>query len=296
MYPFGRFMGFVSLFALSLCASTKAAGLESATTAAWDEYTRSARLSNEQRASLKDGFLWVDQAPGRCARVHAGEIVVAPTGRNASTRVPDGLIHDWVGAAFIPGGNLDDVSGALRDYSRYKDWFQPAVIDSRLITSNEENDRFSMVLMNKSFFSDMAVDMEYESRFVRLDDRRGYGISRSTRVREIEKYGSTGEHLLPEGEGSGIVWKLMSITRYMERDGGVYLELEAVGLSRDVPASLRWVIEPVVRHTLRAALTTSLRQTAHAVLSKHAAKVSALAQSSRHVSSNKADDPMAPHK
>jgi len=284
------------LSALSLCASTKAASLESTTIAAWDEYARSASLSNEQRAPLEDGFLWMDQAPGRCDRVRAGEIVVAPTGRNASTRVPDGLIHDWFGAAFIPGANLDDVFGALRDYSRYKDWFQPAVVDSRLITSSEEKDRFSMVLMNKSFLSDVAVDMEYESRFVRLDDRRGYGISRSTRVQEIEKYGSTGERRLPEGEGSGMVWKLMSFTRYMERDGGVYLELEAIGLSCDIPASLRWVIEPVVRHTLRAALTTSLRQTACAVLSKHAAKVPALAQSSRRVASNKAGDPMAPHK
>jgi hypothetical protein len=296
MHPFRRFIGFVSLFALSLCPSAKAASLESATMAAWDEYTRSARLSNEQRALLEDGFLWMDQAPGRCARVRAGEIVVAPMGRNGSTRVPDGLIHDWVGDTFIPGASLDDVSGALRDYSRYKDWFQPAVVDSRLITSNDEKDRFSMVLMNKSLLSDMAVDMDYESRSARLDDRRGYGISRSTRVQEIEKYGSSREHLLPEGEGSGIVWKLMSITRYVERDGGVYLELEAIGLSRDIPASLRWVIEPVVRHTLRAALTTSLRQTTHAVLSKHAAKVQALAQSSRRVASNKASDLMAPHK
>jgi hypothetical protein len=70
---------------------------------------------------------------------------------------------------------------------------------------------------------------------------------------------------LYEGEGHGIVWRLFGITRYVERDGGVYLELEAIGLSRDIPASLRWVVEPIVRRVSRASLSTSLRQTGNAV-------------------------------
>ncbi len=272
---------FVSLLCLSLLQPwTRAGSLEPATLAAWDEYVQFARSSNEQRAASEDGFLWVDKAPGRNARVRAGEIVVAPTGRHGSTCVPDGLIHDWVGAAFVPGANLEDVAGALRDYSRYKDWFQPTVAESRLIASSEEKDRFSMVLVNKSFFKNMAIDTEYESRSIRLDDRRGYSISRSTRVQEIDDYGSIGQRLLPEGEGSGMVWRLMSITRYMERDGGVYLELQAIGLSRDIPASLRWMIEPVVRHVSRTSLMTSLRQTAGAILSSRGANASSLTESS----------------
>ena len=210
--------------------------------------------------------------------------------------MPDGLIHDWIGAAFIPGVNLDDVSGALRDYSRYSDWFKPAVVESRLIAASEGKDRFSLTLMNNSFFSDVALDTDYESSFVRLDDCRGYSISRTTRIQEIDKYGSTEERVLPQGEGSGIIWKLMSITRYMKRDGGVYLELEAMGLSRDIPGSLRWAIEPVVRHVLRVALTTSLRQTADAFLSSHSAKVSELGKSGWNDTSNKAEDRVAPHR
>jgi hypothetical protein len=284
------------LLGLSFCTSVKAASLGSATLAAWGEFARSAKVSNEQRAAAEGGFLWMDQAPGRSARVHADEIVVEPMGRHGFTRVPDGLIHDWVGAVFIPGAKLDDVSGALRDYSRYKDWFQPAVADSRLIASSQEKDRFSIVVMNKSFFKDMAFETEYESRVFRLDERRGYSISQSTRAQEIEKYQSTGERRLPEGEGSGMVWKLMSITRYMERDGGVYLELQAIGLSRDIPASLRWAIEPVVRHVLRGALATSLRQMADAVLSNHATEVSAVTEPSWRGASNKTGDRIAPHK
>jgi hypothetical protein len=42
------------------------------------------------------------------------------------------------------------------------------------------------------------------------------------------------------------VWKRFhlathSIARYEERDGRVYLELQAIALTRDIPASLRWL-------------------------------------------------------
>jgi hypothetical protein len=50
-----------------------------------------------------------------------------------------------------------------------------------------------------------------------------------------------------------------------ERDGGVYIELEAMVLSRDIPAALRWVVDPIVRRVSRSSLETSLQQTADAV-------------------------------
>ena len=46
----------------------------------------------------------------------------------------------------------------------------------------------------------------------------------------------------------------------------VYVELEAIGLSRDIPGSLRWLVEPIVRRVSQASLSTSLRQTEKAVL------------------------------
>ena len=59
----------------------------------------------------------------------------------------------------------------------------------------------------------------------------------------------------------GFIWRLQSIARYEERDGGVYVELEAIGLTRDIPVSLRWVTSPLVTRLSRSALATSLRQT-----------------------------------
>jgi hypothetical protein len=219
----------------------------------------------EQRAAPGKPFLWVDEMPDRLAKVRAGQIVVSPIGPQNPKKVPSGLIHDWIGAAFIPHVTLNDVMAVARDYGRYKEMYQPTVVDSKAIATGETKDRYSMLLMNKSLFLKTAFDSDYESSYVQVDDRRAYSVTRTTRVQEIEEYGSPAQRLLQEGEGSGVIWRLFGVTRFVERDGGVYLELEVIGLSRDIPASLRWLVEPMVRRVSRGSLSTSLRQTESAV-------------------------------
>jgi hypothetical protein len=47
--------------------------------------------------------------------------------RGAATRmqrVPNGLIHDWIGAVFTPNATIDGLVSLVRDYGRYKDYLQ----------------------------------------------------------------------------------------------------------------------------------------------------------------------------
>ena len=212
----------------------------------------------QQRLGPGKCFLWVDENPEELARVRAGEIVVSPVGKHDPKRVPDGLIHDWRGAVFIDHASLADVMRVIRDYPRYKDIYRPSVVDSRLLPSSEADDRFSLLLMNKALLLKTAFDADYQYSYNRAGAHRIYSISRTTRVQEIEDYGSPAQRLLNQGEGSGIIWGLFAITRYMERDGGVYIEVEAIGLSRDIPDSLRWLVDPMVRRFSRRAVATSL--------------------------------------
>jgi len=263
-----RFCASIALAALFFPATGHAASLDPTTLKAWDEYVDFASKQVELRLGAGKTFLWVDETPDRLARVRAGEIAVSPVGQQNPKRVPLGLIHDWVGAAFIANVTLSDVLHILRDYPRYKDLYRPAVIDSRAIATGKAADRFSMLLVNKSWFMKTAFDTEYESCFVQVGEGRGYSVSHTTRVQEIDDYGAPGQRTLNEGEGKGIIWRLFSITRYAERDGGVYIELEAIGLSRDIPPSLHWLVEPIVRRISRGSLSTSLRQTEEAVQSQ----------------------------
>ena len=110
---------------------------------------------------------------------------------------------------------------------------------------------------------------------------RFYTTSRTTRVREIDDYGEPGEHTIPEGQGGGYIWKMFSIARVQQRDGGVYVEFEAIALSRDIPVAARLFVDPLVRRVSRNSLLTSLQQTDQALRGSQAllAAASAAAKS-----------------
>jgi hypothetical protein len=250
---------------LLLPVTLNAAKLEPTTAKAWDEYVGAATMGMEQRLNAGNSFLWVDDVPERLRKVRSGEIVVSSVGLQNPKRVPSGLIHDWLGAAFIARVTINDVLAVVRDYARYKDLYRPTVMDSKVIPTGEPKDRFSMLLNTKSSFLKTVLDTDSEAYYVHVDNQRAYSVSRTTRIQEIEQYGGPDQRVLNEGEGMGLIWRLLSITRYAERDGGVYIEFEVIGLSRDIPNSLRWLVEPIVRHASRRSLFTSLQRTEIAV-------------------------------
>jgi hypothetical protein len=123
-----------------------------------------------------------------------------------------------------------------------------------------------MMLLNKSLLK-IALDSDFRASYFRVNDRRWYSISEATRIQEIGGYGTGAQHTLPEDEGMGMIWRTCSITRFEERDGGVYIEIETIVLSRDIPISLRWMVDPIVRRVSRESMITSLRETQDAVRS-----------------------------
>jgi hypothetical protein len=133
-------------------------------------------------------------------------------------------------------------------------------------------DRFRVLLMNKAVFAKTALDADCQVTYFPVDAGRSYSITFAPRIQQIEGYGSATEHKLPPDQGNGYIWRMYSITRFEERDGGVYFEVEAMTLSRDIPVAFRWLVEPMVRRFSKNTLVTSLRQTQKAVATAVAAK------------------------
>jgi hypothetical protein len=242
-----------------------AAELKPVTLSAWEQYVASADAAMQDRLRPGAAFLWADEAADRRRQLRTGEILVTEVGDHNPRKVASGLIHHWLGVAFIPDTKLDNVLGVVRDYAHYKDYYHPTVVDSRTVKVTPDADRFSTLLMNKALFMKVALDNEYECSYVPVRPGRSYSITNAVRVQEIEGYGQTDEHKLPAGQGSGFIWRLHGITRYQEADGGVYLEIEAMVLSREIPAAMHWAVDPIVRRVSKSSLTTSLRQTQAAV-------------------------------
>jgi hypothetical protein len=253
------------LFVLLVPATSKAMELKEQTVQAWDTYVRAANTRVEERASGRSPFLWVDENPERVQRVRAGEILVAPVMSDNPRKVPHGLIHDWIGAMFLPNAKLDDVMGVLHDYDHYKDFYKPLVVKSKLLERTQDHEKVTLLMMQKAFSVTAAVETENEVLIVRPDANRAYSLSNSVRVQEIANCGQPGEHALPEGQGPGYVWREFSVSRLEQRDGGVYVEIETIAMSRGIPVMLRWMIKPLVENLPRKIMLATLTDTRDAV-------------------------------
>src|ERR1700677_2954206 len=243
---------------------SSAATLKPETIAAWDAYLQAA--NDKMQARLQPGahFLWLDEEPDRAEKIRK-KPYIAPAVNDIPRKVPSGLIHDWLGVGFVPNAKIEDILRIVRDYDRYKDIYRPGEIGSAFRRTDEMQDFFFRRLANRSVVAKTALDTEGVSSYTRVDDTRWYGVSNTTEIREIDKFGTEEQRTLPPDEGTGLIWRLSSITRLEERDGGVYAELEAIALSRDIPAAFRLLVTPIVRRVSRDSLATSLHQTKVAI-------------------------------
>jgi hypothetical protein len=242
---------------------TWAAELQQDTLRAWNQYidARVADLEERVRAA-GESFLWSEQSAERMARLKRGEIVVAPMVRESGfTAVPNGLIHHWIGAAFLPNAHLADVLAVSNDYERYGVIYAPSILGAKLTSRQGNLDRFTVRTLHKVLFVTAVMDTDYESRTTTADGNRTYVISQSAAIHDVENYRQADERVLPADRGSGYVWRLATISRYEQIDGGVLVETEALGLTRTIPLYLRSLVRPIAAKLSRNSLQTTLIQT-----------------------------------
>jgi hypothetical protein len=248
-----------------LAAGTSfAAQLQPQTVQAFERYARTVEAQIDARLH-SDRFLWAEDSPERLKLVRQGQIVAEPLVGKGDVGVPDGLVHDWMGAVFVPGATLAQTLAAVQDYDRNKYTRRPEVLDSRLLSRNGNDFRIYLRLMKKKVLT-VVLNTQHEVRYYPLDATRCHSRSYSTRIAEVRSPGQSDERELPEGQGHGFLWRLYSYWRFEERDGGVYIECQALSLSRDIPTGLGWLIEPIIRELPRESLIQTLRSTRNAIL------------------------------
>jgi hypothetical protein len=87
----------------------------------------------------------------------------------------------------------------------------------------------------------------------------------SKRITEVSNPGTSSEHELPVGNDRGLLWRLNVYWFFEERDHGVYMECEAITLTRDVPFGAGKLFSPIVQSVPAESLRTTLEQTRKAV-------------------------------
>ena len=266
----------IILLSVSLTASSLRADHPTPETLdAFDHYVKASEARGREELASKHNFLWIEALPERDREqnyetLKRGQTVIQ---RFKGCRLPgcaatpDGLIHDWIGIVFIPGGSLAQALAALQDYDHDSDYYRPQVVQSRLLTRSGDSFRIFLRLKQAHVVT-VVFDTEYDIQYTLLDGTHAASESRSTRIAEVESAGSSQEHVKPPGDDRGFLWRLYSYWRFYEADGGVYVQCNAISLSRNVPTGLGWIVAPFIENIPRESLRFTLTATRRALLNK----------------------------
>lgn len=259
----------VVVFGAPAMVAVPGGDLEPHTLEAFQRYTRltEARMLDEvddEGAFLHIGHLPESQRQRILEDLRRGELYMTEmetlTPSGAEVEIEDGMIHHWLGAVFIPEARLEDTLALVQDYDRHEEIYSPDVQEARILERDGDEFRVFMRFRKKKVIT-VVVDTIHEVRYERPAPARAYSLSHTTEVHEIEEAGEPDERRLPEGEGHGFLWRLDSYWRFLEADGGVYVESESVSLTRTIPFLLRWLVAPFVSDVPRESLAFLLETT-----------------------------------
>jgi hypothetical protein len=244
--------------------TAKVVQLKPETLRGFDGYMREVEAGMEQTLLGNGPFLWCDVSSERAQQVREGSIVAQLWSGQGPVNVSHGLIHDWIGAIFIPETTVANTLALVQDYNNHKAIYKPEVIESTLIRLHGNHFKIYLRLLKKKVIT-VVLDTDHDVRYRCLDATRWTCRSHTTRIAEVENAGSPKERVLPPDTGHGFLWRLYSYWRFQEREGGVYVECRAISLTRDVPFGLGWVIEPIIQNLPRESLINTLEATRRAL-------------------------------
>jgi hypothetical protein len=267
-----RLATLILLCAVASGTTARAGELKQKTTTAFDHYVAAteARFANELRP--EGPFLYIDAMNPDAKRqaydqLKNGEILVQKLETKApgvSSDVPDGMVHHWVGLIFISGATLAKTLPIVKDYDRRAELYKPDVSASRTLAHN--GDDFKMFLrLHQKKFTTVDFNTTYDVHWGSVDSTKVYSNSISTRIAEVKDPDKPDGDELPVGTGHGYLWRLNTYWRFEEKDGGVYLQCEALSLTRDMPIGLGWLLKPLVTSIPKASLNRALGQTRNVV-------------------------------
>jgi len=188
-------------------------------------------------------------------RARAGDvpmIEVEPPG------VPDGKMHHWAGAVYVPQTTVEAVVQRLQDHAGRESTSYEDVTASRLLERTGDTVRVFLRLRRDAGPVTVHYNTEHLVQYRRYG-RRATNRSVSTKIAELAEVGSPQEREKPPGDDHGFLWRLNAYWRYEQVGDGVLIECESVSLSRSVPFVVRPLVGPIANRIARESLARTLR-------------------------------------
>ncbi len=247
-----------ALFFLAPCRAN--AGPKPQAVANLSSYAAKVEARLEQQHRNTRSFI----APQDMNRLRNGELIVEKLSPDSPAGFPGAMLHHWRGTAFAAGAKAADFEKLMRSFSGYPHIYAPQVTRAKVLSEQGDHYRVMMRVRQHHVIT-VVMDTTYDVTFARLDAQHGYSISRSTQISEIDSPGTAKERALNPGDDHGFLWRLNTYWSYEERDGGLYMQIESISLTRAIPTGLGWAIGPFVESVPREALEFTLRSTCDAL-------------------------------
>jgi len=248
-----------------MAETAKPMQLKQETLEAFTTYAQAAETAMESTFDGSKPFLWSDDDRNRARRIRRGDVLAQLWSGQRPLKVPDGLIHDWVGAVYIPGTSVAQTLALVQNYNRHKQIYAPDVMDSRLISHHGNDFKIFLRLLKKKIIT-VVLDTDHDVCYSPIDDARWFCRSHTTRIAEVDDPGTARETVQPPDNGYGFLWRLYSYWRFAEQANHVIVECRALSLTRDVPLGLGWILEPIIKNLPRESLIHTLRATRTALV------------------------------
>ena len=248
---------------LLLCSSlsfSALAELPRSASLAFDTYVRTLEARLHQQHATRDRFLAsaVLTTEGE-SRLRGGHPLLEQLTPLKGLAVPGGLLHHWRGTAFVPGVRAARFEQLLRNFRNYPQVFAPDVLAANGIECPDRGPLQVRLRVRQKHVLTVVLDTTYAVTFEQLDPQHGDSVSRSTEIAEVASPGTTRERTLRANEEHGFVWRINTYWTYEERNGGLYLQIESVSLTRLVPSGLGWAVAPYLESIPRESLEFTLR-------------------------------------
>jgi len=244
--------------------AAKPVQLKPETIQAFEKYIADAEAIMAQTLLPAGPFLWCEADTKRNEEVRQGKIVTQFWSGREPVKVPHGLIHDWIGAGFVPDTTVQELLTLIQNYDNHKNIYKPEVMDSKLITRRDNDFQIFLRLLKKKIIT-VVLNTDHDVHYRALNKSRWECRSYTTRIAEVNDPGTPKEEVLAPDTGYGFLWRLYSYWRFQERDGGVCMECRAISLTRDIPFGLGWAIEPIIQELPKESLTNTLEATRRAL-------------------------------
>jgi hypothetical protein len=236
-----------------------------AAVSAFNDYVRAveSRLARQHRS--KDGFLALASPTQEVeTRLRQGKLIVEPITPSGGAALSGALLHHWRGTAFAPGATPADFERLMRNFDAYPEHFGPEVVQAKTLPLHNGQLQ-AWLRVRQQHVITVVMDSTYDVSFGQLDAHHGYSISQSTRIAEIDSPGTSKEHALSSEAEHGFLWRLNTYWSYEQRDGGLYMQIESVSLTRSIPTGLGWAVRPFIESVPRESLEFTLRSACSAL-------------------------------